>query len=140
MIDSLTNSKVEIAGYDTKETVKSNIPIGSSITSVNLPTGETILVRANEATIMGEDAKTLFSVNQMRENGVEVYDIAKRHGGLSCLRVEDYVITITLVFSMMTVKIRLSTKEELRECTMVYLTSVEQWNPGQYSDTDLDES
>ena len=53
VIDSLTNRKVEIAGYDTKETVKSNIPIGSAITAVDLPTGETILIRANEATIMG---------------------------------------------------------------------------------------
>ena len=59
---------------------------------------------------------------------------------MSCLKVEDYAIPITLVDSMMTVKIRRPTKEELRECIMVDLTSVEQWNPGQYSDTDLDES
>jgi hypothetical protein len=85
VIDTLTDRKVEIAGYDNKATVKSNIPIGSAITAVDLPTGETILLRANEATIMGEDANTFFSVTQMREHGVEVHDIAKRHGSLSCL-------------------------------------------------------
>ena len=77
IIDTLTDKRVEIAGYDTKETIKSNIPIVSAITEVDLPSEETIFLRSNQATIMGKDANTLFSVTQMRENGVQVHDIAK---------------------------------------------------------------
>jgi hypothetical protein len=137
VIDTLTSKRVEIAGYDTSQTVRNNVPIGSGITAVDLPSGETVLLRANEATVLGEDANTLMSVTQMRENGVGVFDIATRHGGLSCLEVEGYVIPISLIDSMMVVKIRKPSQKELKECTMVELTSIQPWTPSTCSDEEI---
>ena len=54
-----------------KETPKKLIfPIGSAVTKVNLPDGETITICANEATPLVESENSLFSESQMTENGV----------------------------------------------------------------------
>jgi hypothetical protein len=67
-----TARKVNISGYHNEGTLSEGISIGSGVTATDLPTGETILLRANESTILGENGNTLFSVPQLRENGVEV--------------------------------------------------------------------
>jgi hypothetical protein len=46
-----------------------------------------------------------------------------------------------MIDSMLTVKLRKPTKHELNNCNMVDITSVQPWNPSQYSDDDdLDEA
>jgi len=97
VIDTMTGRKVQIAGYDTTNTVQNNVPIGTGITAVDLPTGETILLRVHEATILNDDAHSLFSTLQLREHGIEIDDRLRRHGGASCMQVEDYVIPFTMV-------------------------------------------
>ena len=59
----MTQRKVNIAGYRNEGTLSEGILIGSGVTATYLPTGETILLRANESTILG-DGNTLFSVPQ----------------------------------------------------------------------------
>jgi hypothetical protein len=77
IIESMTQRKVNIAGYHNEGTLSEGISIGSGVTATDLPTGETILLRANESTILGENGNTLFSVPQLRENGVEVDNKAR---------------------------------------------------------------
>ena len=140
IVESKSNRKVEIAGYDKKDTVKSGIYIGTGVTAVDLPDGDTVLLRANEATLLGEDANTLFSVMQMREHGVNVYDTAKRHGGLSCLHVEDYVIPLVMHESLLCLKLRKPTSKELRTLTPIEISADQVWNPVDLSDEDISES
>ena len=51
IIDHITERTVQVAGYHTRDTIKHDVPIGTGITAVDLPNGETILIKANEATI-----------------------------------------------------------------------------------------
>jgi hypothetical protein len=134
VIDSLSDKKVQVAGYHTVDTVKNDIPIGSAITAVDLPNKQTILLRANEATIMGENANSLFSVPQMLENNVDVQDKSRRHGGKSYLECEGIIIPLTMVDAMMTIKIRRPTEHELEECEMIDITSNEPWHPYDLND------
>ena len=62
---------MEIVGNASKKTIESNVPICSAITAVDLPSGETLLLRANESTILGKEGNTLLSVAQMREMGLQ---------------------------------------------------------------------
>ena len=42
VLDTMTKRKVQVAGYDQLHTIKDNVPIGSGITAIDLPNGETI--------------------------------------------------------------------------------------------------
>ena len=129
IIDHLTERTVQVAGYHTMDTIKNDVPIGSAITAVDLPNGETVLIKANEATILDKNANTLFSVPQMLENGVEVQDKAKRHGGLSYLACEGRILPLIMVDAMMCLKIRKPTEQELNSCEVIDITSPEPWHP-----------
>jgi len=137
IIESMTQRKVNIAGYHNEGTLSEGISIGSGVTATDLPTGETILLRANESTILGENGNTLFSVPQLRENGVEVDNKARWHGGAAAIIVDDYVIPMTMVNSMMTIKIRRPTKHERFKCPLIELTSDIPWHPEEYTEPEL---
>ena len=139
VIDTITDRKVQVAGYHSVDTVMNDIPIGSAITAVDLPNQQTILLRANEATIMGEHANSLFSVPQMLENNVDVQDKSRRHGGKAYIECEGIIIPLTLVDAMMTIKIRRPTKYELDNCEMVDITSPEPWHPNELNEEENSE-
>ena len=77
IIESLTKRKVLVTSYDS-DTTRKNIPIGTCLTAIDLPDDTTIIIRANEAMVLGEKANmvlgeranTLFSESQMEDNGV----------------------------------------------------------------------
>ena len=52
------------------------VPIVSVITAVDLP-GSTIILECNECIRVENNAVSLLSTFQARENGVQVYDTAK---------------------------------------------------------------
>ena len=90
-----------VTGYD-GDTTRDNIPIGTGLTAVDLPDDTTIILRANEATILGDKANTLFSEIQMEHNGVQV---KKTENGLRYLEVQGQVIPIILKNAMLTIPI-----------------------------------
>lgn len=139
VLDTKTERKVQIAGYDNSHTIRDNVEIGSAITAVDLPSGETVLLRVNEATLLGEHANSLLSVVQLREANVIVEDTPKRHGGRSYIRVEGYVIPLTLQGGMITMKIRTPSELELNTCEMVELTSDQEWHPESLTDDEINE-
>jgi hypothetical protein len=140
VLDTMTERKVQVAGYDHQDTAKDNVPIGSGITAIDLPDGETILLTVNEATILGNAAHLLLSVIQLRENGIEVDDKPRRHGGTSCMMVEDYVIPFVLIEGMVSLKIRKPTSHELDTCELVELTGEMPWHPEHINDKELSQT
>ena len=134
----IPNRNVQVSGYDNDETIKSNVQIGTAITATDLPDGTTILLQANEATLMGEKSNTLFSVAQMRANNIEVHDKARVHGGKSCIQADDIVIPLFMHDAMMGFNIRKPTKNELDECEVMELSSIQPWNPQNQSEDDSD--
>ena len=93
-------------GYDGDAT-RENIPIGTGLTAIDLPDDTTIIIRANEATVLGEKANILFSESQMEGNGLYV---RKTENGLRYLEVQGYVIPIKMKNAMYTIPIRKPTE------------------------------
>jgi len=137
IIESRMDMKVNVAGYDTHETLKKDVEIGTGVTALDLPNGETVLLRANNGTLLGDNGNALFSICQMAEHGVTIDDLARRHGGLGYLLADDTVIPLVLRESMLTLKIRKPTQEEYDTMTPIDLTSPTWWEPEQITEMDL---
>ncbi len=130
-IDSVSQRKVSISGYDANNTTQKDVPIGTGLTAIDLPDGETIIGRVNKATILGETANSLLSELQLEHNGVCV---EKTKDGRRYIEADGYVIPIVVHEAMLTVPIRKPTEQELRTCTFVDLTSDLPWNPEEIHD------
>ena len=68
----ITDQKFDIAGYNEEDTKNTDVPVGSAVTAFDLPDGETIIICANETTLLGESSNSLFYEAQMSENGVHI--------------------------------------------------------------------
>ena len=136
---SKTNRKISITDFS-NQTVLRDCPIVSAATAVDLPDDTTVIVRVNEATDLGENANTLLSVMQMRNAGVTVHDVAKRHGGLQSIVVDDYILPLNVEEAMLTLKIRRPTETELETCEIVDLTDDSyEWDPKAINDPQIGE-
>ena len=71
VIEISTKRKVTVVVYDC-DRVKEIIPIGTGWNSIDLPDEKTIIVRANEATILGKYANTSFSETLMDHNDTNI--------------------------------------------------------------------
>ena len=70
-LESISDEKTRIHGWDRNVTSKVDIKIGTGITAVDLPDDTTVLLRACNATLLlGENAATLFSTIHIRENSI----------------------------------------------------------------------
>ena len=58
--ESKNDRKVSIKGYHNNK-IKENIPLGSALTAIGLPDGETIIAKIKEALMLDKRANTLFS-------------------------------------------------------------------------------
>ena len=61
----MTEIKVGIYGCNEKDTTKLGVTIGYSLTTIDLPNGETFISCASGSTILGKSANSLSSENQM---------------------------------------------------------------------------
>jgi len=66
-VESLSVKTVHIQGYSEDDT-SSNVPIGNAVTALDLPDGETLILHANEGTVLGDKDYTLASEKQMEAN------------------------------------------------------------------------
>ena len=100
--ESITDQNVDIAGYDEEDTTQTDVPIRSVVIAVDLTDSETIIVRSNKATFLGESENSLFSEAQMVENGVHVQQINDER---KYLDLDVYIIPFTLKEDMMNINI-----------------------------------
>mmetsp|Transcript_29727 Transcript_29727/g.49061 ORF Transcript_29727/g.49061 Transcript_29727/m.49061 type:complete len:354 (-) Transcript_29727:221-1282(-) len=134
VIQSTTGREVCVTGCYREDTLRTNVKIGTGLTAINLPDGVTIIGRANEATILGEKANSLFAESQMEANGVI---LRKTIDGKRYLQVDGYVIPVTTREAMLTIPIHKPSEEELRTCPVVDLTENRPWNPETYSESQV---
>ena len=140
VLDTISNRSTDLAGYDTSSTVKTNIPIGNGITAVDLPNGETILLKVNEATILGPAGHSLLSVVQIREHGIYIDEKPRLHGGQACMIIDDYVIPFSMQGGLLVLKIRKPTQQELSNCDTVEVTRDLAWLPEVINEPDMSPS
>ena len=80
IIDEITERSVNISGYNNHIYDKKS-KIGSAITAVDLPDDTTILVKINEATLLGEEGNSLLSTTQAEYYGTIVNNFPRSRGG-----------------------------------------------------------
>ena len=134
IIDCVTERKDQVIGYHKTDTAMNHIKIGGGITAVDLPNKTTVLIRVGEATLLGKDANILFSVAQMRDHGVYIDDVLKKHGGQSYMQVEGTVIPLFMCEGMICMNIRKPPEKEMEECELIDITTIMPWNPHILSD------
>jgi hypothetical protein len=139
IIDEDTGRTANVAGFDNKILMEEN-RIVTAITATEDIDGNTVLLRAHEATEFQKGANSLLSCTQLRENGVEVNDIAKKHGGKSNIVLDGTIIPLYLEQGIMIMKIRKPSQKELTECEMLDLTSDLEWRPSDVYDNEEGEA
>ena len=81
--------------------------IGSAITAVDLPDKTTILLKINEATLLGEKGNSLLSVTQAEYYGTIINNIPKSRGGtIPYIQKDNTIIPMNIRQGLFTVNIR----------------------------------
>jgi hypothetical protein len=70
-----------VVGFDHEAAVKSNLPIVSAITAVDLPNGASVLLTVYEGIYSDIANHLLFSEFQFRDFGVKIDFICHKHAG-----------------------------------------------------------
>ena len=136
IIDHITSKTIDVTGVNQDAPIE-NVKIGGAITATDLPNGETILLKVNEASLLGDQGCTLFSIAQMRENQVEVEEKPKKFGGFPHIEIDGIVIPLEFKNGLLTLTIRTPTKQELKTCETIVLTSEEPWDPALIHDEEI---
>ena len=111
-----------MADYEKNGTIREKVPIGTSITAVDLPE-RTVLIRCHEATQM-DDANSLASTFQLREADCIVEDRARRHRGGQFIGVDGVVLPLQVRGALLALQIRRPTAEELDTCDVKLIIQV----------------
>ena len=76
------------------------------------------------------EGKSLFSTNQIRHNGHQVYDVPQRYGGRQKVIIQDQE-ELHMIYhaGICCLKIRKPTSQELTTLPLIVLTSEEPWSP-----------
>ena len=116
------------------ELIKSNVRIGSGV-AVYENNGNKLLIGLHEAPYLENNAGSLLSTGQARENGVWINDVLKHHGGNQRLVAEDengamVAIPFGVKQGLFQIHLRYPTEDEVESLPIVWLTSNEvPWNP-----------
>jgi hypothetical protein len=87
---SLHNSRrANVVGFDHEAAIKKNLPIVSSITTVDVPNRQSTLLVIHEAIHNGTSNHSLLSEFQLREHGILIHSTCHKHGGIQRLTITD---------------------------------------------------
>ena len=92
-IDEITHRQIDLTGFS-EDNKSTNVKIGSAITATDLPDGTTILLKINEAALIGEKGSSLLSTMQARDYGTKIHDIPKTQGGIPYLAQDGKIIPV----------------------------------------------
>ena len=106
----MTERTANIQGFS-EDLRKSSIPIGTSVTAATTDSGETIVLQANEALQLPTNKFSILSATQLREYGVTVDDVAKRHGGTQSIVAGGYTFPLQLASGLLTIPLRVPTDQ-----------------------------
>jgi len=127
LLNHFLEQTVHIEGYI-------DVPIGNAVIALDLPDGETLILHANEGTVLSDKANALASEQQMEADGVIVYT---DESGRKFIEADGYIIPLSVKEVMQTFRIRRPSEHELRTCVHVHLTSDLPWNPEEINDKEI---
>ena len=121
--------KAHVIGFDYKVAVKRNLDIVTACTVVEV-NGNSILLQINEAVCNPISEHSLLSEYQLRDFGIQVNSIARRHGGDQNLIADEQEIPCGVKNCLIYFKCRTPTDEELERLKPIVLSQGEvPWNP-----------
>ena len=135
-IDCTTDKHVDVLGFTKKHQI-SDVQIGGGTTAHDLPDGRTILLKANEATMLNDESASLASAMQMQENQFSVDQTSKKIDGFPHIEVDGTTIPPQLSKGLLTIPIRTPTAHELQTCETINLASEDPWDPNQINDAEI---
>ena len=124
-----TERYADLEGFSSDLT-KNHVRIGSGVATVDLGMNGKVLIGVHEAPYLGEQANSLLSTAQARENGVWIDDRLTRHGGKQMLRVEQTEIPLSIEDGLAGLEISVPTEDEMESLPTLWLTSDLEWQPG----------
>ena len=121
--------KAHVIGFDHKVAIKKNLDIVTAFTVVEI-NDTPVLFQINEAVYNPTAEHSLLSEYQLRDFGVKVNSVPKKHGGEQNLIIQDQEVPCGVKNCLIYFKCRLPTDEEMDQLTPVVLTQGESpWNP-----------
>jgi hypothetical protein len=132
--------------YNPSYKPKKNVPVVKAVTAYDLPSGKTIILCLNQALYFGKELNnTLLNPNQMRVNGVIVDEcpISLSYDGRSTHSLhfpdDDIRIPFEMHGCISYFPTQLLTKNEIKKCHWIELTSDVPWDPyaDEFADKEL---
>jgi hypothetical protein len=108
-----------VVGFDQETAIKRNLPIVSTITALDLLSGQSVLLLVHEGIYTETSNCSLLSEFQLRELGIVIDSICHRHGGAQQMIMKDsndsdiLTIPLDLAGCMIHFKHRLPTAEDM---------------------------
>ncbi len=125
---------VDVGGFHSDLGTMKGVPIARVATAYDCPTGETLILAANEALYFGNQMEhSLFSPQQICDNGLRCDPLPRQYSPSSIHAIYDPGTDTTIPFQLhgciSYVPIRLPTETELQTCWYIELTSEAEWQP-----------
>jgi hypothetical protein len=141
----MLHRKANIIGFDEKVARKNGLPIVSAYTTVVLPDGRRVLLRAHEVVYNKGSAFTLLSEYQCRDYGCIVDSVSRAHrlttttNGTQCFQPPslDDPIPFELRGCLMAFQHYLPTRTDMNTLTPVDITSKLPWDPNAHYESPL---
>jgi hypothetical protein len=100
----LSDKYVDVNGFSLSHTMR-DIRIGGGITATDLPDGTTILLKMNEASLLGRDGASLLSIAQSEANSVHFETTPRKLGGFPHIEVDGVIIPLITIRGLYQIKI-----------------------------------
>jgi hypothetical protein len=116
VISTHKSRMANVVGFDHETAIKWNLPIVSSITSIDLPNGQSIILVIHEGKCNETSNHKLLSEFQLREFGIVIDSICNKHGGSQQMLIKDNnndLITIPLELAGFWIKLHTSSTNRI---------------------------
>ena len=100
-------------GFEQAHAYKQGLSIVTGITVIDMPSGHKVFIGVNEAVHKPTAEQSLLSEYQVRNFGIDLDSVPKKHGRKQRIKLEDEVIPLRTVGSLMTFTYRHPTEDEI---------------------------
>ena len=131
-----TTPRADVIGFDSSAAHKKGLPIGASTTKTTTDKGKEVILRAKHAVGNNASSHSLLCTYQMRETGIIVYDVSKKHTinnegdkGTQSITLKDGItIALKCHHTLMSFETSIPIEHEI-QILPTYAIAIEGWDP-----------
>ena len=136
-----TTPRADVIGFDSNAARKKGLPIGAYATKTTTDQGKEVILRAKHAVGNSSSSHSLLCTYQMRETGIIVDDVSKKHTinnegdkGTQTITFKDGItIALKCRHTLMSFETSIPTEHEIQTLP-TYDIAMEGWDPQMYYD------